>query len=108
MSPNSDPCEVVITAPDAKWLNRFAGKLVEDRLAAAAHLESIRTIYWWQHDMHEAEEWRATLHTRSDLVSDIVNRTNREHPYEVPCVVAKSLFDGNARYLDWITRETTD
>ena len=107
MTTRSDMCEVTITAPDARWLNRFAGKLVEDRLGAAAHLTEIRTIYWWQGDMHEATEWRVALHTRLDLVPHIVERTNREHPYDVPCIVATPLIGGSARYLDWIEQETS-
>jgi periplasmic divalent cation tolerance protein len=38
-------------------------------------------------------------------VPHIIDRTNREHPYEVPCVAAMT-FDGNPAYVQWVLDET--
>jgi periplasmic divalent cation tolerance protein len=101
-------CEVILTAPDADWLATFAKHLVADRLCAAAHMfEPVRSVYWWQGELHERTESRVALHTRRALVSQIVERTKREHPYVVPCVAAQTLVDGNPAYLEWVAHETT-
>ena len=108
MSGGVEVCEVVLTAPDSDWLERFAKGLVTDRLCAAAHSGvSIRSAYWWQGELREATEVRATLHTRSDLVSRIVERVNLEHPYQVPGVVVLPISGGNQAYLEWIVQETS-
>ena len=100
-------CEVVITAPDADWLASFTRRLVEDRLCAAGdNLASIRSIYRWQGTIYDQAEARVALHTRRALVPEIVARTNQEHSYEVPCVIATAIDTGNPAYIDWILTET--
>jgi len=107
MSDQSEVCEVVITAPDAEWLAEFTRRLVADRLSAAGHeIASIRSLYWWRGKLYDKQEARVALHTRASLVTAITERTRREHPYEVPCVVALPIVDGNPDYLSWILGET--
>lgn len=102
-------CEVVITAPDADWLAEFTRQLVEDRLCASGHnVAPIRSIYRWRGQIYDKMEAKVTLHTRAGLVPFIFQRVNQEHPYEVPCVVATPLVDGNPVYLRWIADETVE
>jgi periplasmic divalent cation tolerance protein len=101
--------EVVITAPDAQWLATFTRSLVDDRLAACGHsITAIRSIYRWQGAVHDEGEGRVALHTRTGLVPHIVDRVNRDHPYEVPCVLAMPVVAGNPAYLQWMHDETVD
>jgi periplasmic divalent cation tolerance protein len=113
MDADSDPdmdtefCEVVITADDPRWLAGFTRTLVEERLAACGHLVApIRSIYRWDGAVHDETEARVALHTRRALVDVIVARTNQEHGYEVPCVIALPLTGGNPAYLAWLAAET--
>jgi len=100
-------CEVVITADSADWLAAFTRRLVEDRLAACGQqVASIRSIYRWQGEVHDEPEARVALHTRLDLVPRIVERADAEHPYDVPCVLALPVADGNPAYLDWVVGQT--
>ena len=100
-------CEVIITAPDADWLANFTRELVNDRLCASGHnIAAIRSIYRWHGAIHDRTEARVALHTRRELVPEIVERTHREHPYEVPCVIALPIIAGNPTYLEWIRDET--
>jgi periplasmic divalent cation tolerance protein len=100
-------CEVVITAPDDGWLMRFVESLVEDRLCAGSHnMGEIRSIYRWDGRVQHGSESRVALHTRLDLVPEIAARAQREHPFEVPCVVAVPLVGGLPAYLRWIVDET--
>ena len=100
-------CEVVVTAEDADWLAGFTRTLVEERLAACGHrLAAIRSVYRWQGEVHDEPEARVALHTRRSLVPAIVARTQQLHPYDVPCVIALPLVDGNPAYLRWIAEET--
>jgi periplasmic divalent cation tolerance protein len=100
-------CEVVITADDGDWLAGFSRTLVEERLAACGHLLApIRSIYRWDGALHDDVEARVALHTRRSLVPAIVARTGEEHSYDVPCVIALPVVDGNPDYLAWIVAET--
>ncbi|GAA2528158.1 divalent-cation tolerance protein CutA [Winogradskya humida] len=100
-------CEVVITAADAEWLAGFTRRLVEDRLAACGHqITPIRSIYRWDNAVHDEAEARVALHTRASLVPEIIARADAEHAYDVPCVLALPITDGNPAYLEWIIQET--
>ncbi len=100
-------CEVVVTAPDAGWLAGFTRSLVEDRLAACGHtIAAVRSIYRWQGAVHDDAEARVALHTRMSLVPRIVQRADRDHPYDVPCVIALPVADGNPAYVQWVLAET--
>lgn len=46
------------------------------------------------------------LHTRIALVPHIVERTNSEHPYKVPCVAVLPMTGGNPAYLAWVAETT--
>jgi periplasmic divalent cation tolerance protein len=105
---DDDVCEVIITAPDPAWLADFTRRLVDARLAASGHnIAPIRSIYRWKGEIHDHTEARVALHTRASLVPSIVEETNRQHPYEVPCVIALPITDGNPAYVQWIRESTT-
>jgi periplasmic divalent cation tolerance protein len=103
----SDLCEVIITGPTAGWLADFTRSLVEDRLAACGqNISAIRSIYRWHGAIEDEGEARVALHTRMDLVDAIVERANRDHPYDVPCVIALPIAGGNPAYEHWVREET--
>ena len=100
-------CEVIITADSEDWLINFTRSLVQDRLVACGQqIAPIRSIYRWEGTIHDDRESRVALHTRTSLVSAIVDRTRREHPYEVPCVLALPVQASNPDYLEWVIEET--
>jgi hypothetical protein len=68
----------------------------------------IRSIYRWEDRVHDQTEARVALHTRRALVSVIVGRADRHHPYAVPCVIAVPIVDGNPAYINWVLRETAN
>lgn len=106
---NSGYSEVIITADSAEWLADFTKRLVEDRLAACGqNISAIRSIYRWDGAVQDEGEARVALHTRTSLVPAIVDKTNAEHSYDVPCVIALPIIDGNPAYLEWIRAETRE
>ncbi|MGH2689534.1 MAG: divalent-cation tolerance protein CutA [Actinomycetota bacterium] len=104
----TDICEVIVTSDDAEWLTGLTRTLVEERLVACGqHVTQVRSIYRWQGAVEEAIEARVALHTRSDLVGRVIERVRQEHAYDVPCVIALPVLDGNPAYLEWVRTETT-
>jgi periplasmic divalent cation tolerance protein len=101
-------CEMIITAEDEAWLLEFTRSLVEDRLAACGQLLApIRSIYRWDGAVQDDAEVRVALHTRRSLVPAIIERTRSEHSYEVPCVLALPVENGNPDYLAWVVASTS-
>ena len=109
MADETSLCEVVITAADADWLAGFTRGLVTDRLAACGHhIERIRSVYRWDGSIQDEPEARVNLHTRLALVDHIVARAHRDHPYDVPCVIALPVVAANPDYAAWVLAETAD
>jgi periplasmic divalent cation tolerance protein len=107
VSMTSGISEVIVTADDPTWLADFTRTLVEERLCACAqHITPIRSVYRWEGDIQDATEVRVALHTRSQLVPQLIERIEREHPYEVPCVLAISIDDASPAYVEWVRTET--
>ena len=108
MRSESDLCEIIITAPNADWLDALCRELVENRLASSANVvHDVLSIYRWQGTIHETKEVRAFLRSRMALLDEIVAYVVERHPYEVPNVTAVPLIGGNPSYLDWIRAETS-
>ena len=105
----NEVCEVVVTGPSQEWVATFTRQLVDDHLAACGHIiNEIRSIYRWEGSVYDETEVRVALHTRRSLVQTIVDRANRDHPYDVPCVIALPVVGGNLAYVDWVLRETAN
>lgn len=104
---DDDLCEVIVTAPDPEWLAGFARRLVDDGLAAAAHLHPIRSLYRWQGEAYDESESRVALHTRRALVPVLLDRVQREHPFEVPGFFVLPLLAGSPAYDDWVRAGTS-
>lgn len=103
----SDVCEVIVTAEDPEWLAWFVRVLVEERLCACGQIvTTIRSVYRWEGAVQDEAEARVALHTRVDLVPRIVERTRELHSYDVPCVIALPVVEGNPAYLEWVRAET--
>lgn len=102
----ADVCEVIITADDEGWLIDFTRSLVTERLAACGHHQPIRSVYRWQGSIQEERELRVALHTRRAHLDTIMERVRDAHPYDVPCVLALPIVDGNPAYLAWVRAET--
>jgi periplasmic divalent cation tolerance protein len=99
--------EVIVTADDPEWLADFGRILIEERLCACAqHIVPIRSIYRWQGQIEDSTEVRVTLHTRSQLVPELIERIERDHPYEVPCILALSIESASPAYVEWVRSET--
>lgn len=99
--------EVVIAAESTEWLAGFTRTLIDDRLVACGHnIAPIRAIYRWEGTVHDEPQARVGLHTRASLVSAIVARAERDHPDDVPCVIALPISAGHPSYLAWIYEET--
>jgi len=99
-------CTVYITTPDLKQANKIARHLLKNRLAACANIFKISSSYWWKGEIENCPEYAILLKTKRKLVRKLIKATKKIHPYEVPCIVAWDIVDGNPDFLKWIGEET--
>lgn len=98
--------QVITTVDDRQKAHEIARALVERRLAACAQVVGpIRSYYWWQGKLEEAEEWLLQLKTRVELYDELERALRAMHPYTVPEILAFPVVAGNPAYLEWLREE---
>ena len=98
---------VYITAANAEQALAIGRVLVEERLAACINvLPGMSAIYRWQGVVEEAREAVLIAKTRADRVAALTARVRALHSYDLPCVIALPIVDGDAEYLGWLARES--
>ncbi len=100
---------VYITAGSREEALEIGRTLVQERLAACTNtLTPTTSTYWWEGVVQQDEEVSLIAKTRADLVGPLTDRVVELHSYDVPCVVALPISDGNPAFLQWIHDQTTD
>ena len=64
----------------------IARELVEDRLAACVNRVDCKSTYRWQDAVHDDDEEILLAKTTEEAYSDLVDRVDAIHPYDVPCI----------------------
>ncbi len=102
-------CIIVQTSIDSKEAaQKIADSVVGQRLAACCWVSGpIRSTYWWQGAIEQAEEWVCQIKTREELYSELEAAIRAVHSYDEPEIVATLISDGSPGYLSWIVQETT-
>jgi periplasmic divalent cation tolerance protein len=93
---------VMITAGDREGARKIARHLVESGLGAGAQILPIESVYRWQGDIIEDQEWLILVKTRSDRFDAIQTAARDLHSYEVPPVLMIEMDEASERYLAWI------
>ena len=105
----TDPAAILVlcTAPDEDVATRLARGLVNERLAACVNLlPGVRSFYRWKGEVHEDPEVQLLIKTRASRLEALEVYLEREHPYEVPEIVAVPLARVEAKYLKWMVEQT--
>jgi periplasmic divalent cation tolerance protein len=100
--------QIVTTADNRSILEKIGRNLVEKRLIACAQiLGPIQSIYRWKGTVENANEWLLLMKSKASLYPAIEEEIRRQHPYELPEIIAIDIDKGLAGYLDWIANETS-
>jgi periplasmic divalent cation tolerance protein len=99
---------VYATAANRDEALRIGRLCVSERLAACANvIGNMRSIYWWKDKLEEGDEAVLILKTARARVPDLIARVKALHSYDVPCIEAIDVADGNPDFLAWVEAETT-
>lgn len=99
--------EVHTTTDSHEHAQTIARAIVSRRLAACVQISGpITSVYWWQGQMEQTEEWLCTAKTRATLYQELEQAIREVHTYDVPEILAVEVVAGNASYLAWVTQET--
>lgn len=103
-----DALLVITTLPDEASAAALAAHLVERRVAACVNiLAPCRSVYRWQDKVEHADEVPLLIKTTQACYAGLEAEIRKQHPYELPEIVAVPVGAGLPAYLDWIAAECT-
>ena len=98
---------ITTTTDNREALEKIGRHLLAGRLIACVQIIGpIRSIYWWQGKMEEADEWLGVMKTRKSLFSRVEAEIRTLHAYEVPEITAAETAHVSRAYAEWVFRET--
>lgn len=97
---------VLVTAGSRSEAETIAKTLVEAKLAACVTLLPVHSIYRWQGNLEQADEWQLMIKTDLAQFAALEAKVRSIHSYEVPEIIAVAIVAGSSAYLDWIASQT--
>ena len=93
----------LVTTKDMEEAGKISQKLVDEKLVACVNIvKEVRSLFWWQGKVDQAQEALMVIKTRKSHFAQIVDAVKSAHSYEVPEIIALPIIDGNQDYLKWI------
>ena len=105
----NEPVIVLSNAGSGPEAQHIARTLVEERLAACVNVvPRMHSIYRWQGEIEEAEEWMMWIKTTQKRAGQAIARLVELHSYELPAALIIPITGGHDAYLKWITSSTQE
>ena len=99
---------VISNLPDRASADKLARVLVDERLAACVNvLSPCRSVYRWKGKVEDAEEFPMLIKTTRERYPELEAAIRKNHPYELPEIIAIPLAGGLPAYLDWVASEAS-
>jgi len=94
---------ILCTAPDEASAHRLAALALEAKLAACVTLlPGATSLYVWQGQLEQASEIQLLLKSSAAHQQALMDLLKREHPFEVPELLALPVQHGDSEYLSWL------
>lgn len=98
---------VYVTTGDVAEAKAIGRAVIGERLAACANiLPGVTSIFRWEGKVDEATEAMLILKSTEQKLERLIERVKVLHSYELPCIEALPVVEGNRDFLEWIVRET--
>jgi periplasmic divalent cation tolerance protein len=103
----TDYVSVYMTAGSEEEADRISAALVAEGLAACVNiLGTVRSVYRWEGAIQRESETAFVAKTQAALFDALSARVRELHSYDVPCIVAWPISQGEPEYLAWIGEES--
>jgi periplasmic divalent cation tolerance protein len=98
---------LISTFSDEKSLINLSKTMVmEKRICACVNYTTVKSIYMWQSNLHEENEFLAFFKTTSDHVEQLKTELRNNHPYDVSEIVVIKMSDVSSQYFEWMYKNT--
>ena len=80
---------------------RIAKLLIQKKLAACVSIKQIFSIYEWDDDIKETEEFEISIKSKPEFKDHLIDFLNNISTYDVPQIIYKKYYS-EMKYYDWI------
>lgn len=98
---------VYITHSSEENAQKIADQLLQKKLVACANIFPIKSMYWWNGNIENENEYVSIVKTKPELWEILQNEIKNIHPYDVPCIM-KIEAEANEEYEKWIRESTVN
>ncbi len=102
----SSYCLVMVTVASSEEGKKIAQALLTGKLAACISMTPVESFYTWQEKINHDREWQLFIKTRFNLFSQLAEKIQILHSYDVPEIIALPMLAGFQPYLNWIADST--
>lgn len=100
------PIQIKTTFEHREDAAKLARQLLEKRLVACAQIQGpVESLYWWQGAIARENKYVLLVKTFDSLYAKVEKLISREHPYEVPEILAEPILHVGEGYLHWLREE---
>ena len=82
---------------------RIAKLLIEKKLAACVSIKKIFSIYKWDNDIEETEEFEITIKSKLEFKNCLIDFVNNNSTYDVPQIIYKK-YHAEMKYYDCLNK----
>ncbi len=93
---------VFTTVDNLDSARQLATVLVERKLGACVQISKISSVYVWQGETRNDDEYRLLVKARKDLYTDVEAAILETHPYELPAIFAIEVDQAYGPYAEWV------
>lgn len=94
-----------VTTKTKEEAKEIAKALLQKKYIAGANIFPLESLYWWQDELCEEEEYALVMQSTKENFAKIEEEVKTLHSYEIPCIVSFTITKGSSDFLSWI-RET--
>lgn len=99
----TNPCIVLVTAPDEVVAKKLSRSILDKKLAACVNvIPGLHSMFWWQGKIDKQPEVLLIIKTLQDKLSALIAAVKQEHPYDTPEIIALPIIGGSEDYLQWL------
>ena len=80
---------------------RVAKLLIQKKLAACVSIKQIFSVYEWDDDIQETDEFEIIIKSKPELKDDLINFLHKISTHDVPQIIYK-IYHSEMKYYDWL------
>ena len=96
---------LVMTTTESSKINAFrvAKLLIQNKLAACVSIKQIYSIYKWDDDIEETNEFEIIIKSKPEFKDDLIDFLHKISTYDVPQIIFKKYYS-EMKYYDWLNK----